>query len=223
MQAYRDKMHFYGRIFVVLGILMMFLVPVVTWIVTGVGPDVKRMIIGVGALSVLFLPGGVIEVLTYGPILGTSGTYLAFITGNLVNLKVPCAMNASQLAKTKINTEENEIVSTISIAASTTTTITIMVLGVLMLVPLRPFLESEMLAPAFNWVVSALFGALSYKYIKGHLSLAVVPLLFVVVLALVLPVFVQRNVIVVVVLAALITIGFAWYKFKNAMNKGDLS
>lgn len=223
MQAYRDKMHFYGRIFIVLGIIMMFLVPVVTWIVTGIGPDLKKMIIGVGALSVLFLPGGVIEVLTYGPILGTSGTYLAFITGNLVNLKVPCAMNASQIAKTKINTEENEIVSTISIAASTITTITIMVLGVLMLVPLRPFLESETLAPAFNWVVSALFGALSYKYIKGHVTLAIVPLSFVIILSIALPTFVQGNVVVVVVLAALMTIGYAWVRFNRSMKQGEKS
>jgi hypothetical protein len=163
----------------------------------------------------------VIEVLTYGPILGTSGTYLAFITGNLVNLKVPCAMNASQIAKTKINTEENEIVSTISIAASTITTITIMVLGVLMLVPLRPFLESAILAPAFNWVVSALFGALSYKYIKGHYRLAIVPLIFVVILSIILPGFVQGNVIVVVVLAALLTIVYARWMFNKQMKMGD--
>jgi len=215
MQAYRDKMHVYGRIFIVLGIFVMFLIPVVTWMVTGIGPDLKKMVIGVGALSVLFLPGGIIEVITYGPILGTSGTYLAFITGNLVNLKVPCAMNASQIAKTKINTEENEIVSTLSIAASTITTIVIMGLGVLMLVPLRPILESPILAPAFNWVVSALFGALSYKYIKGHVRLAVYPIAFVILLAILLPGFVQGNVIVVVVLAALLTIGVARLKYQR--------
>lgn len=219
MDQYKERMHLYGRIFIILGIIMMFLIPVVTWIVTGVGPNVNQMVVGVVGLSVLFLPGGIIEVLTYGPILGTSGTYLAFITGNLINLKVPCVMNAREIAKTEINSPENEVVSTLAIASSTITTITIMVLGVLLLIPLRPFLESEVMAPAFNWVVSALFGALSYKYVKGHLKLAIVPFAFVIVLSMVLPDFIQSNVVIIVILAALVTVAYARYRYTKEAKK----
>lgn len=222
MKTYRDKMHFYGRIFIIIGMVMMFLIPVVTWIVTETGPDVNQLITGVIALSVLFLPGGIIEVLTYGPILGTSGTYLAFITGNLVNLKIPCVMNARQIAGTEINTEENEIISTIAVAASTITTISVMVVGVLLLQPLKPYLESDILKPAFNWVVSALFGALAYKYIKGQVKYAIAPLLFVSVLSLFAPVFLQKNVVIVILLAALVAIGVSRYLFIKERKQGEM-
>lgn len=218
MRAYRDKMHFYGRIFVVLGIIVMFLIPFTVWIVTGIGPDVNKMVVGVLALSVIFLPGGIVEVLTYGPILGTSGTYLAFITGNLVNLKIPCVMNAREIAKTEINTEENEIVSTLAVAFSTITTILIMALGVVLLIPLKPVLNSAVLKPAFEWVVSALFGALAYKYFKGNFKLIIAPLLFVIILSIFLPTFLQGNVVIVIVLSALVTVGVARILFvKNKL------
>lgn len=219
---YRSKMHFYGRIFTVLGILVMFLIPLVTWIVTGIGPDFKRVATGVLALSIIFLPGGIVEVLTYGPILGTSGTYLAFITGNLVNLKIPCVMNAREIAKTQINTEENEVISTIAVASSTVTTILIMGLGVLMLLPLKPILESELLKPAFNWVISALFGALTYKYFKGHIKYTIAPMVVVIILSIFIPDFVQANVVIVILIAAIIAIIFARLIYNKEMKKGEV-
>lgn len=206
MKDYRNKMHLYGRIFTVIGILVMFLVPTLIWLITGVSPNVDQLIVGVIALSVLYLPGGIIEVITYGPILGTSGTYLAFITGNLINLKIPCVMNAREIIGTEINTEENEIVSTIAVAFSSITTVLIMTLGVAMLIPLRPLLNSPVLAPAFNWVVSALFGALGYKYFKNNLKLVIAPLVFVIVLSIIAPSFVYGNIVIVILLAAIITI-----------------
>lgn len=217
MKEYRQRMHFLGRIFTVIGILIMFAVPFLIWIITGVSPDVNQLFVGVMALSILYLPGGIIEVITYGPILGTSGTYLAFITGNLVNLKIPCVMNATELAKTEINTEENEIVSTVAVAFSSITTVVIMSLGVMMLIPLRPLLNSPVLAPAFNWVVSALFGALGYKYFKNHLKLVVAPLIFVIVLSLIAPKFVYGNIVIVIVLSALVTILVARVLWKKGL------
>ncbi len=217
MKEYRQRMHFLGRIFTVIGILIMFAVPFLIWIITGVSPDVNQLFVGVMALSILYLPGGIIEVITYGPILGTSGTYLAFITGNLVNLKIPCVMNATELAKTEINTEENEIVSTVAVAFSSITTVVIMSLGVMMLIPLRPLLNSPVLAPAFNWVVSALFGALGYKYFKNHLKLVVAPLIFVIILSLISAKFVYGNIVIVIVLSALVTILVARVLWKKGL------
>lgn len=206
MKNYREEMHFKGRVFTVIGIIVMLTVPFVIWLVTGVAPNNQKLLVGIATLSLIYLPGGIIEVLTYGPILGTSGTYLAFITGNLVNLKIPCVMNAKEIVGTEINTEENEIVSTIAVAFSSITTVVIMTLGVIMLTPLKPFLNSPVLAPAFNWVVSALFGALGYKYFKNHLKLVIAPLIFVIILSVVAPSFVYGNIVIVIVLLALVTI-----------------
>ena len=203
---YREKMHKYGRIFTVLGILVMFLAPTMVWVITGVGPNLGQLGAGVVALSVIFLPGGLIEMMTYSPLLGTSATYLAFITGNLVNLKVPCVMNATEICKTEINTPENEVISAVSVAFSSITTVVILSIGVIMLIPLTPILQSDILAPAFNWVISALFGALGYKYFKGNLKLIIAPIVFVTILAIVAPTFLIANMMIVILLSAIVAI-----------------
>jgi len=207
--SYNDLMHRYGRIFTVIGISIMFSIPISIWMISGVAPDFNKLVIAVASLSILYLPGGIVELTSYSPLLGTSATYLAFITGNLVNLKIPCVMNARQLIGTEIGTEENEVVSTIAVAFSTITTITVMGVGILMLTPLRPLLSSPVLQPAFNWVISALFGAMGYKYFKQNPKLIFIPLIFVSVLALLLPSFLQGNIAIVVVLCALVSVGGA--------------
>lgn len=213
--TYRIQMHKFGRIFTVMGIGVMFLAPVMIWVVTGVAPNLAQMGTGVLALSIIFLPGGIIEMMTYSPILGTSATYLAFITGNLVNLKVPCVMNATEICGTKIGTDENEVVSTMAVAFSSITTVVILSLGVVMLIPLTPILQSEVLAPAFNWVISALFGALGYKYFKGNFKLVVPAIVFVVILGFIAPVFVIKNMMIVILLTAIVTIVIAKILFSK--------
>ncbi|XFA99206.1 hypothetical protein ACAG96_01160 [Candidatus Izemoplasma sp. B36] len=204
--TYRELMHKYGRIFGVLGLLVMFLAPTMMWIVTGVSPNWAQLGAGVVALSVIYLPGGLIEMMTYSPLLGTSATYLAFVTGNLINLKVPCVMNATEICGTKIGTQENEVVSTISVAFSSITTVIILSLGILLLIPLRPLLESPVLAPAFTWVISALFGALGYKYFKGNWKLVIAPIVVVIIFSIVMPTFVNGQVIIMILICAIATL-----------------
>ena len=164
------------------------------------------MVAGVVALSVIYLPGGLIEMMTYSPLLGTSATYLAFVTGNLINLKVPCVMNATEICKTEINTPENEVISTIAVAFSSITTVVILSVGIIMLIPLTPVLQSEILAPAFSWVISALFGALGYKYFKGNWKMIIAPMVVVILLSIFMPTFVNGQVIIIILIAAIITL-----------------
>ncbi len=213
-KTYNDKLHLYGRIFMSVGIMIMFLAPVSIWIVTGVGPNVNQMLLGILGL-IIFLPGGFIEVATYAPLLGTSATYLAFVTGNLVNLKIPCVMNAKEICGTEIGTPENEVVSTISVAFSSITTVVIMSLGVLLLVPLRPILESAVLAPAFTWVISALFGALGYKYFKNNWKMVVIPITVIIILSILLPTFVNGEIVIMIFVMALVALGSSWLLYKK--------
>lgn len=174
-RSFSDTNHFIGRVFTAAAIGIILAVPVIMAIVLKTAPDFKVLVTGVLTLFV-FLIGGVVEVITYAPILGTNGTYLGFITGNLANLKVPCAVNAREAAGVKNGSQEGEIVSTVSIAASTITTTIIIAIGVALLVPLTPVLESKALAPAFHTAFAALFGGLAYKYFVKDLKLVPVPL-----------------------------------------------
>ena len=40
----------------------------------------------------------IVEPISYFPIIGVSGTYMAFISGNVRNLRIPCAMVAQKIA-----------------------------------------------------------------------------------------------------------------------------
>ena len=214
---YRNDMHKYGRIFMVMGIFVMFLAPMMIWLITGQAPNWAQMIAGVVALSVIYLPGGLIEMMTYSPLLGTSATYLAFVTGNLINLKVPCVMNATEICKTEINTPENEVISTMAVAFSSITTVVILSIGIIMLIPLTPVLQSEILAPAFSWVISALFGALGYKYFKGNWKMIIAPMVVVILLSIFMPTFVNGQVIIIILIAAIVTLIFSKILFNKEM------
>ncbi len=214
-RTYTDRLHRNGRIFMILGFAVMISVPVTMWIVTGVAPDPALFFPAFLTLSALQLPGGIIEVITYSPMLGTSATYLAFITGNLSNLKIPCAMNARELCKTTIGSPENEVVATLAVSASTITTTLVMTFGVILLIPLTPLLELPVLQPAFNWVVSALFGALGYKYFRNNPKLIAVPLVFMIVLGLLAPGFLVGNLAIAIVIGALVSTIAAKFLFNK--------
>ena len=148
--------------------------------------------------------------------LGAGGSYLGFVTGNLTNLKVPCALNAMQSAGVEPGTEEGEVLSTIAIAVSSIVTTVIIILGVFMLNTLRPILESPMLAPAFANILPALFGGLAVVYVSKDWKIALAPLLFMVVLFLCVP-SLASSVGVLVPVGSLLAIGVARILYKKGL------
>lgn len=107
----------------------------------------------------IFLPMGVAEVIAEVPVMGTS-YYIASTTGNILNLKLPAAMNAQKVANVKPGTEEADAVTGIAVAVSSLVTIVLLAVGVLLLTPLKPFLASEVVSTAANYVLPALFGCM---------------------------------------------------------------
>lgn len=212
-----DMLHRKGRLFMGLGLLVMISVPMTMWVATGVAPNPALFFPAFLTLSLLQLPGGIIEVVTYSPMLGTSATYLAFVTGNLSNLKIPCAMNAREICGTSIGSPENEVVATLAVASSTITTTLIMTFGVVLLIPLTPFLQAPVLQPAFNWVVSALFGALGYKYFRANPKLILAPLVFMIALGLLAPSFLIGNLAIAIVIGAIVSTLFARFLFGKGL------
>ena len=118
--------------------------------------------------------------------LGTSGEYLAFITGNLANMKIPCVVKAHEIYETKQGSEEQELVATIAIAVSSLVTVLIVFVIVVALAvsPLQTWIQSNRyLNNAFGCVVYALFGALGGKYLVKNLKLAAIPGIIIIVLS----------------------------------------
>ncbi len=211
---FNDINHFYGRVFLGIAIIVILVVPIIMSIAVKEMPDFLVILKSFIPL-IVFIVGGFIEVMTYSPLLGTSGTYLAFFTGNLVNLKVPCAVNARELAGVKHGSKEGEIVSTISVATSTIVTTLIIAIGVAALTPLTPILESPELKPAFDTAFTALFGALAYKYFIKDLKLVPLPLA----LTLLLEIFLSLGTSILIPVSAIVSTLFAYYMFKKEIKK----
>ena len=187
LEQFNNGLHRLGRIMTISVIFILVAVPFVMGATFGVSPELEGFLKGLLRVGIVYYLMAIAEFLIYTPMLGTGGSYLAFITGNVTNMKIPCAMNARDIAGTEVGTAENEIVSTLSIATSAIVTMLVIVAGVVLLVPLQPVLQNEALLPAFNNVVPALFGALGYKYFSKSPQIAVVPVALMSILCIFIP------------------------------------
>ena len=195
-------------------ILLLLAVPMAMGWVLNASPDWKAFGVGFAQVALIYWTSGVVEFLVYAPMLGSGASYLTFITGNAVNLKLPCAVNAREICGTQVGTPENDIVSTLSVATSSLVTTLVLAVGVLCLVPLRPVLENPALAPAFNNVIPALFGALAFKYFSKSLKLAAAPLAFMCVLFVLVPSLIG-SVSFLILVSGGMAIGIAWWMFRT--------
>lgn len=150
--------------------------PIVLALIFKAVPDWNGLVKGLIATAPMYWAVGIVEVITYIPMLGAGGSYLSFVTGNISNLKLPCALAALEQAEVKADSEEGEVVSTIAIAVSSIVTVFIIIIGVIFIIPLKPILEKEVLQPAFNQILPALFGGLGVVFISKNWKIAIAPI-----------------------------------------------
>ena len=206
--SYRDSVHRMGRVWILSALFMLVAVPAAISIYYQAWPEASGLLKGFISVAPIFWTVGVIEVFTYVPMLGTGGSYLGFVTGNLANLKVPCALNSMERAGVEAGTDEGEVISTIAIATSSIVTTLIIAIGVLLLSQIAPVLESPVLQPAFENILPALFGALGVVFVSKDWKIAIAPLLVMVALFLFVP-SLASAVGLLVPVGALIAIGVA--------------
>lgn len=216
MSEYMKKTDRFGKIWIWTAVVVIMMVPVAICLYYDAWPAGTAVLKGLLGVAPIYWTVGVIEVITYTPMLGTGGTYLAFVTGNLTSLKAPSALNAMENADVKPGTEEGEVISTIAIATSSIVTTLILVLGVLGLTAITPILNSEALAPAFDNILPALFGGLAVVYVSKNWKLSIAPLIFMVVLFLAVP-SLAGSVGVLVPVGVLIALGAARIMYKKGM------
>ncbi len=210
---FNNQLHILGRITLGIGVILMLAAPFVIGVLLDAAPNMNGFLKGIARVAVIYVPVGIVEFLVYAPMLGAGGSYLSFITGNVTNLKIPCAMNARDIAKTEVGTPENEIISTLSVATSSLVTMLVLFVGVLLLVPLRPILENPVLTPAFDTVVPALFGALGLKYFSKAPKIAIVPLASMTLLCVLVPAAIPQTSILLIPAGGLaLGIGYLLYK-----------
>lgn len=147
--SYIDSVHRSGTIWNISVMILLLAFPLTVAALFGAAPDWGALVVGLIATAPMYWAVGVIETITFVPMLGAGGSYLSFVTGNISNLKLPCAINALEQNNVSANSEEGEVISTIAIATSSIVTTVIIIIGVILIVPLTPVLEAPVLEPAF--------------------------------------------------------------------------
>lgn len=213
--SYLDSVHRDGRIWGLIVCVLILAFPVAIGLVFGAVPKWEPMLKALLATLPMYWAVGIIEVITYVPMLGAGGAYLSFVTGNISNLKLPCALDAMERAKVKANSEEGEIISTISIAVSSIVTTVIIIVGVILIVPLTPVLASPVLNSAFEQMLPALFGGLAVVFVSKNLKLSIAPIILMLVLFISVPALNAGTVGIMVPVGVLFTLAVARIMYKK--------
>lgn len=214
MKDFMNETDRYGKIWIWSAAILVLMVPVAICLYYNAWPQMTAVLTGLLGVAPIFWTVGVIEVVTYTPMLGVGGTYLAFVTGNLTSLKAPSALNAMENAEVKPGTEEGEVISTLAIATSSIVTTLIIAAGVAVLSVIAPIIDSPALKPAFDNILPALFGGLGVVYISKNWKLSIAPLVFMITLFLLVP-SLAGSVGVLVPVGALIALGAARILYKK--------
>ena len=215
--SYIDSVHRDGTIWNLSVMALLLAFPLTVAAIFGAAPDWKALGIGLLATAPMYWAVGAIETVTFVPMLGAGGSYLSFVTGNISNLKLPCAINALEQNGVSASSEEGEIISTIAIATSSIVTTVIIIIGVVCIVPLTPILEAPVLAPAFEQMLPALFGGLGVAFVSKNWKIAVAPVLLMLVLFIFVPALNAGTVGIMVPVSVLFTIAMSRILYKRGV------
>ena len=215
--SYIDSVHRDGRIWNIGVMILLMMFPVSVALIFGAAPDWGALLVGLIATAPMYWAVGVVETITFVPMLGAGGSYLSFVTGNISNLKLPCALNALEQNEVSASSEEGEIISTIAIATSSIVTTLIIIVGVILIVPLSPVLEAPVLEPAFAQMLPALFGGLGVAFVSKNWKIAVAPVALMLVLFIFIPAMNSGTVGIMVPVSVLFTIAIARILYKRGV------
>lgn len=159
----------YGSLTNLLAIPLCFIPAIYLWLVKGAFPGWNNIITGWMYVASMFAIYSVVEPICYFPILGLPGTYMSFLSGNIGNMRVPCAVVAQESLGVEPGTKKAELIATLGIAGSiftNTIMVTIAAIGGAALMNVFP----PVVLTAFKYVSSAIFGAMFAMFASKNLK-----------------------------------------------------
>lgn len=161
MDPFQAWSHRWGRFGTVIALIYMIALPFIVLGYYGCIPSFGE-VINLATISILliYIPVGFSEAISYTPVLGSS-SYLTFITGNIMNLKLPCAVNALKLTKKEANTPEGDAIASVAVSICSIMTVAILALAALLSTWISPVFELPAVKTASNYLIPALFGSMT--------------------------------------------------------------
>ena len=173
---YLPKMHKIGKIIGVLAVVASFMPALCLGLLYGLWPDWAAL--GTAALTAVTSFGILwfVEPLSYYPVVGPMGTNMAFVSGNISNMRIPCASRAQVGAGVEPGTEKGSIVATIGMGVSIVINTAVLSVGVIAGQAVLSMLPATVVS-ALNYLLPALFGALLVQFgmkAKSHTAIMLV-------------------------------------------------
>lgn len=159
----------YGSLTNLLAIPLCFIPAIYLWLVKGAFPGWNNILTGWMYVASMFAIYSVVEPICYFPILGLPGTYMSFLSGNIGNMRVPCAVVAQESLGVEPGTKKAELIAALGIAGSiftNTIMVTIAAIGGAALMSVFP----PVVLTAFKYVSSAIFGAMFAMFASKNLK-----------------------------------------------------
>lgn len=171
-KEYMPRMHRLGKLTGYLGALLSFSPALVLAVVYGLLPKPAALLTAfisiASAVGVLWF----VEPISYFTVLGPVGTYMAFLSGNNSNMRLPCASTAQAAAGVEPGTDEGSVIATIGMAVSIVINISVLTIGVILGSSVLAMLPDS-ITHALNYLLPALFGALLVQFGMKRKSLAI--------------------------------------------------
>lgn len=164
----------WGRRTNLLAVVLSFGPAVVLLSVFGILPPSQAVVGAFISIAATFGIFWVIEPISYYPVLGIPGTYMAFLSGNISNLRLPCAAAAQESADVETGTPEGSIISTIAIGASIIVNTTLLGIGAVALVSAFQALPELWRSALESYLVPAIFGAIFAQFGRDYPKVAAV-------------------------------------------------
>ena len=175
LDPFQSWAHRWGRIGTLIALAYMISLPFIVLTYFDCVPALGSVFnVATFGILAIYIPVGISEALSYTPLMGAS-SYLGFITGNIMNLKLPCAVNALKIAGKEANTPEGDVVASIGVAASSIMTVVILTIAALLVNLISPVFE----LPAVQTMSSYASTSAGSKVVVGGLK-GVVPVLIIV-------------------------------------------
>ncbi len=217
MSVYDSNLHRLGRISTSILILLLASVPVLLGIIFDVQVNIVKTLTIIMGVAPLFIIVGVVDFFSIVPVLGVGASYLGFITGNTLNMKVPAAISSIKVSQFEPGTKQADIVAMIAVAVSAIVTMVIVFISMLFISSLLPVIQSPALAPAFENVMPALLGALSVPIFRKDIKTAIVPCILVAILTLVLGYsMITKYEIFAIPVMLLVALGWKYIQYKKS-------
>jgi hypothetical protein len=168
-EQYFQSAHRFGRKGGAIALVIMLSMPIIAGLYFNAMPTFLQIVMASVGLLAIFVPVAVSEVISYTPVLGSS-IYLTLVTGNVTNLKVPVANNALKLMDVQYGSEDADVISAIAVGISTFFTVLILILGVVLMVPLKPVLTLPAVKTATQYILPSLFGSMALGVFSDNIG-----------------------------------------------------